>query len=66
MKAFKVVLNRAYFVTVNAESEERAKRYAEFYLGHCLDLSKETEREKYRFSFEDMEMVINDAEIASD
>ncbi|MBD3232278.1 MAG: hypothetical protein GF315_00995 [candidate division Zixibacteria bacterium] len=66
MKSFKVVLTRAYLVTVNAESEEDAKRYAEFYFGNCLDLSKEEEREKYRFSLESMEMVINDAEMATE
>ncbi len=61
MKYYKVALTRTYLISINAESEDRAKRLSEFYLGDCPDLSTEKEQTEKNFSIKDIEMVYNEA-----
>lgn len=61
MKTFKVALMRTYIVSIKAESKERAKRFSEYYLGNCNDLSKQIDRSEKNFAIDDIEMVVNDA-----
>ena len=61
MKTYKVALTRTYFVSIQAENEEQAKRFSEYYLGDCSDLSKEKDQIEKNFSIEEIEMVYNEA-----
>ena len=61
MKEFRVALSRAYFVTIEAESEELACRMTEYYLGGCPDLSSSEDRENKGFKINGIEMTENDA-----
>lgn len=61
MKTYKVVLSRSYIVSINAENDEQAKSFSEFYLGNCPDLSTRSERTEKNFSIDDIELVANDA-----
>lgn len=62
MKTYKVALTRTYIVSIQAENEDRAKRYSEFFLGDCPDRSLEEEREEMKFKIEGLEMVYNEAD----
>lgn len=62
MKTYKIALTRTYLVSIKAETEEKAKRFSEFYLGDCPDLSNKEEQLEKNFSVEDIEMVYNEAE----
>jgi len=61
MKKYKVLLTRSYIVTINAENESQARRYTEFYLGDCPDLSKPKEREDQKFKIEEIKLTFNEA-----
>lgn len=61
MKTYNVALSRAYIVTIEAENEEKACRYAEYFLGDCSDLSTSKDRQEYKFSIKEIEPTINDA-----
>lgn len=61
MKNFKVALTRTYVVSVNAESEEKAKLYSEYYLGDIQDHSTKKDRIENNFVIDDIEMVYNNA-----
>ena len=61
MKTYKVALTRAYIVTIEAENEEKAKLYSEYYLGDYPDLSTDKDRIEKSFKIKDLEMVCNDA-----
>ena len=39
IKTYKVSLSRAYIVTIKAKDRQKARRYAEFYIGDCPDIS---------------------------
>lgn len=60
MKTYKVVLTRTYLVSIQAENEELAKRFSEYYLGDCPDLSDARERGEKKFSIKELEMVYNE------
>lgn len=61
MTEYKVGLTRTFIVTVNAESEEQAKEFAEYYLSMGgEDLSTVEDREEKNFSFEEVEAVGNE------
>ncbi len=62
MKTYKIALTRTYLVSIKAETEENAKRFSEFYLGDCPDLSNKKEQLANNFSLEDIEMVYNEAD----
>jgi len=62
MKTYKVALTRTYFVSIQAENERQAKRFSEFYLGDCPDLSKEKDQIEKNFSIKEIEMVYNEAD----
>jgi hypothetical protein len=61
MKKFEVSLVRSYIVSICAENKEQARKFSEFYLGNCPDLSKPTDRREYKFKIKDIEMTYNDA-----
>ena len=61
MKTYEVALIRTYLVSIKAENEEQAKRFSEYYLGDCPDLSNVKEREDKKFSIEEIELAYNEA-----
>ncbi len=61
MKIYKVALSRAYVVTIEAENKEKARRYAEFFIGDCSDASTLKDRQEYKFSIKEIEPAINDS-----
>jgi hypothetical protein len=48
-------------VTIQAENEDQALRYTEFYLGDCPDLSKPKDRREQKFKIKEIEMTFNEA-----
>lgn len=61
MKLFQVSLTKSYLVNINAESEEEAKRLAEFFTGDISNVSDENNRNEYKFSIEEIECTVNRA-----
>ena len=61
MKKYEVLLARSYIITICAENEEQARRYTEFYLGDCPDLSKIKNQRDQKFKIEEIEMAFNEA-----
>lgn len=61
MKKYEVLLMRSYMVTIQAENEDQALRYTEFYLGVCPDLSKPKDRREQKFKIKEVEMTFNEA-----
>ena len=61
MKKYEVLLARSYIVTICAEHEDQARRYTEFYLGDCPDLSEQKDRKNQKFKIEEIEMTFNEA-----
>lgn len=62
MNTYTVSLSRTYLVTIKAEDEYNAKRFSEFYLGDCMDLSSKKDRTENNFQIETIEMVYNEAD----
>ena len=64
MKTYKVGLTRIYVIDVKAENEEKALRYAEYFMGDPHDDSSAKDRKEYKFSIDsEIEMVWNEAHI---
>lgn len=61
MKKYDVLLARSYIVTIFAEHEDQARRYAEFYLGDCPDLSKPKDQRDQKFKIKEIEITFNEA-----
>ena len=61
MNTYQVALSRTYLVAIKAQSDEHAKRYAEYYLGDCPDLSSENEQAENFFVIQKIEMVYNES-----
>ena len=61
MKTYRVVLTKSYVVTVNAKTKEKAKRFAEFYIGDIQDISTDENRKKLNFSIEEIDNRINES-----
>ncbi len=61
MKKYQVFLSRTYIVDIQAENEEEACLSAEYYLGHCEDLSSENDRKRDSFLIEKIKPAINEA-----
>jgi hypothetical protein len=61
MDTYKVMLTRSYLVTIQANNEEDALRFSEFYIGGEKDISLPKERELDQFEIEEIEMMVNDA-----
>ena len=61
MKTYKVILTKAYAVTVKARSRQQAKHIAEFYTGDIKDISIIQDRKKQKFSIEDIECRMNES-----
>jgi hypothetical protein len=61
MKSFQVSLTKSYLININAENEESAKRFAEFFTSNIQDISDEDNRKGYKFSIEEIECTVNEA-----
>lgn len=61
MKSFQVLLTKSYLVNINAETEDGAKRCAEFFTGDIQDISDLNNRKEYKFEIEEIECTINEA-----
>ena len=61
MNSYKVALTRTYFVSIKAKTEEQAKRFSEYYLGDCSDLSDKKVQLEKKFSIENIQLVYNEA-----
>ena len=61
MKKYEVLLARSYIVTIYAEHEDQARKYTEFYLGDCPDLSKLKDQRDRKFKIKEIEMTFNEA-----
>ena len=61
MKKYEVLLARSYIVTICAENEDQARRYTEFYLGDCPDLSKPKDQRDQKFKIKETAMTFNEA-----
>jgi hypothetical protein len=61
MKKFKVLLTKAYEVTITAENEEKAKRYSELFTSDIINLSNEEDLKSNLFRIEDIECKMNEA-----
>ena len=60
MKTYKVILTKAYAVTINANGEAQAKRLAEFYTGDIQDISTDQTRKEHDFSIEQIKCGMNE------
>lgn len=54
-------MTKSYVITLNAETKEKAKRFAEFYTGDIQDISTVEHRRKSRFSIEEIDTRINES-----
>jgi len=61
MKKYKVLLTKAYEVTITAEDEFKAKRYSEFFTGNIVDLSNEEDKKSFNFEIKEIECKMNDS-----
>jgi hypothetical protein len=61
MKEYEVLLTRSYIVTIYAEHEDQARKYTEFYLGDCPDLSKLKDQRDRKFKIKEIKMTLNEA-----
>ncbi|MDP8239760.1 MAG: hypothetical protein P9X24_11780 [Candidatus Hatepunaea meridiana] len=61
MRTYKALLDRSYSIKVNAENEDMAKELCEWFYGDITDDSTPEDRSKHRFSFGEIEMLINEA-----
>lgn len=61
MKEYEVVLSRDYIVKIKAENKEKAKEYAEFFVGDPQDLSTPEDREEKRFEIVEIKLDFNEA-----
>lgn len=61
MKSFQVSLTKSYLVNINAENEEDAKRFAEFFTGDINDLSSAEDRKEHKFEVGEIECAMNEA-----
>jgi len=61
MKKYEVLLARSYIVRIYAEHEDQARKYTEFYLGDCPDLSKPKDQRDQKFKIKEIEMTFNEA-----
>ena len=57
MKTYIVSLIRSYAVTIEAENEENACRYAEFFIGNCHDLSIYKDKQKINFQLQKLSLL---------
>lgn len=61
MNTYQVELTKSYLITIQAESEEKAREFSELYTGDIIDLSSENDRMKNNFSIDDIECTINES-----
>ncbi len=60
MKAFEVVLGKSYKVIIKAENAEFAREFSQIFTSDVQDLSSHQDREKHKFSIEDIDCKINE------
>lgn len=60
MPLYRAIIVRSYAVTIECETEEKAARLSEFFIGHS-DLSTIGDREQQRFDIKSIELLENDA-----
>ena len=61
MNNYKLALTRTYLITIQAKNKKDAKLFSEYYLGDIPDLSDENVKIEKNFSFNDIELVFNEA-----
>lgn len=61
MKLFKVSLTKTYLVEINAENENEAKRFAEFFTSNIEDISNKGMQNEYNFSIKNIECTLNES-----
>ncbi len=61
MQTFKVNLTRVYSVKIDAEDENSAKEFAEFFIGNPKDESNEKDRIDHNINIHGIEMKMNEA-----
>ena len=61
MNKFRVTLTRAYFVTIEAEDEDQARSYAEFYINDVKAVSAKQAAAEHQFLIQDIEPLMNEA-----
>ena len=61
MKTYQVVLTKSYTVTIKAGSKQQARHVAEFYTDDIKDISIIKDREKHKFSIEEIECGMNES-----
>ena len=61
MKTFKVQLTKSYIITINAENENDAKNFCEFYTSDINDISTEEEKIKNKFEILDIDCKMNES-----
>jgi hypothetical protein len=60
MKTFRVSLTKSFLVTINAENEQDARHFAEFYTSDVKDISTDKDRQNEKFVIEEIECKINE------
>jgi len=61
MKEYELVLSRDYIVKIKAENKEKAKEYAEIFIGDPKDESTPEDREEKRFEILEINSEFNEA-----
>ena len=61
MKTYQVVLAKSYTITINADTNEQAKHFAEFYTGDIQDILLDKDRKKFHFSIEEIRCGMNES-----
>jgi len=60
MKSYKVSLHRDYLVNIDADSEEEAIQFAEFFISGEKETSTPKDRIQHNFRINEIEMVTNE------
>jgi hypothetical protein len=60
MATYQVTLTRSFLITIDARNPQDAKQLTEFYMD-SHDSSNESERQRFNFQIQKVEMVENDA-----
>lgn len=59
MPTYSLSLVRSFIITMQASSPQEAARLTELFIGYS-DISNESERDKYQFEIQEIEMTGND------
>jgi hypothetical protein len=61
MKTYEVLLTRTYTVEIEAENEDDALNFTEFYTGDIKDISTVAEQKEHKFKIINIDSRINEA-----